>query len=105
MRKTTLLATLLCLSLTPVLADAETAYRDWQLKQIFSPTPAQLKLEQLGRVTTYDGLRDTDVEHAMDAQFDRVDRMMFIRTVITDDVGQPQRDEKTGAEITEDDDC
>ena len=105
MCKTILLATLLGVSLTPSLAGAETDYREWQINQIYSPTPKQLALEGRGRVTIYDGLRDRDVERAMDAQFDRVDNMMFIRTVVTDGKGEPLRNKDTGEELTEDDDC
>lgn len=105
MRKTILLAILLGVSVTPYMAVAETDYREWQINTIHSPTPKQLALERRGRVTIYDGLRDSDVERALDAQFDRVENMMFIRTVITDGNGEPLRNEDTGEEVVEDDDC
>ena len=52
----------------------------------------------------FDGLRDTDVEQAMQTEFERVGNMMFVRTVVTDRSGALLQD-KTGGYVTEDDDC
>lgn len=53
---------------------------DWQLTMLHEPSAAQLSLEQRGKVFIYDGLSDRDVELAMNAQFKRVEHMMFVRT-------------------------
>jgi hypothetical protein len=105
MHKVTFLTSLMTASLATGIACAETDYREWQLDRIHSPTPQQLAREQAGRVTIYDGLRDTDVERAMETRFDRIPSMMFVRTVVTDQAGNPVDDKKTGGKATEDDDC
>ena len=105
MHKVTFLTSLMTASLATGIAFAETDYREWQLDRIHSPTQQQLAREQTGRVTIYDGLRDTDVQHAMETRFDRIASMMFVRTITTDPAGQPVRDETTGDNVTEDDDC
>ena len=53
---------------------------DWERRQLFQPSPALLERERSGQVTIYDGLLVSDVERAMDEQFDRVGAMMFVRT-------------------------
>ena len=78
--------------------------RDLQLARLFHPTANTLEAEQQGRVHTYSGLYDTDVERAMDEQFDRIDAMVFVRTVVTAN-NEPVVDDETGELLTEDDDC
>ena len=63
---------------------------DWQLAMLHQPSPAQLKVEQRGRVFIYDQLHDADVELAMNTQFDRIERMMFVRTKKAADDGEKQ---------------
>jgi hypothetical protein len=41
----------------------------------------------------------------MHEQFDRVESMMFIGTIITDEKGKPKKDKETGAVVREDEDC
>ena len=53
---------------------------DWQIAMLNNPSVAQLKMEARGRVFIYDGLHEADINNAMDKQFDRVERMMFVRT-------------------------
>jgi hypothetical protein len=86
------------------LADDDPA-RNWQLSLLFNPGEQQYKMESRGRVFIYDGLRDSEVERALDEQYDRVESMMFINTVITDDYGVPMRDEDTGEMLVENDGC
>jgi hypothetical protein len=68
---------------------------NWEQTQLFNPSQALLLAEAKGRVTIYDGLYHTDVDRAMDQQFGRIDRMMFVRTKHRTDSGY----------VMEDDDC
>jgi hypothetical protein len=76
-----------------------------ELRRLFQPTDAELAAEERGRLYIYEGLRDTDVQRALDEEFERVDNMMFIRTRKTDQAGEVKRDEETGEEEYEDDGC
>jgi hypothetical protein len=51
---------------------------DWQVQRLLQPTDAQRAREQQGHIFIYDGVKDRDVEHAMDQGFDRIGSMMFI---------------------------
>ena len=62
-------------------------------------------MERRGRVFIYDGLRDTEVERALDEQYDRVESMMFINTVVTDDEGAPLTAPESGELLVENDGC
>ena len=88
----------------PAVAIAESSsMNSWQMVRLFEPTQADLLAEARGRVMIYDGLTDRDVERAFDEQFDRLEHMMFIRVVVTDDSGKARRSE-TGEIVTESDD-
>jgi hypothetical protein len=76
-----------------------------ELRRLFEPSGAELAEEARGRIHIYEGLRDTDVQRALDEAFDRVENMMFIRTIKTDDRGEVQRDPDSGAVEIEDDGC
>jgi len=71
--------------------------RQWQLGLLLNPGVHQLDLERKGRVVIYDGLRSADIDRALEQQFDRIDSMMFIGTVVTDP--------ETGEVMVEDDGC
>lgn len=88
-------------NLSPVSASAG----DWQLSLLFEPPASQIDREARGRVMIYQGVTDKTVERALDEQFDRVEYMMFVGTVRTDETGQPLRDEDTGEMLVEDDGC
>jgi hypothetical protein len=95
---------------TPVLALGTTvllaaAAGDWQEKLLFNPPVSQLKLEQRGHIMIYDGLTDTQIVRAMDTQYDRIESMMFVRTIVTNDEGNAMHDSETGQVIVEDDGC
>lgn len=77
----------------------------WQTERLFKPSAADLKSEARGRVMIYDGLTDKMVERALHEQFERVEAMMFICTVLTDPDGTPRRDADSGAVLYEDDGC
>ena len=72
---------------------------------LFNPPASQLDLEKRGRIVIYDGLRDTQITQAMDTQFDRIQSMMFVRTIATDAEGEILRDEETDTIVVEDDGC
>ena len=88
-----------------LLGSAPATAGDWQEKMLLNPSDSQLKLEQRGRVMIYDGLTDKQIASAMDAQFDRIESMMFVGTVVTDENGEARRDTETGEVIVEDDGC
>ena len=71
--------------------------RWWQLELLHNPSVHQLDMERKGRVVIYDGLRSTDIDRALEQQFDRIDSMMFIGTEVTD--------LETGEVMLEDDGC
>jgi len=77
----------------------------WQYNRLFNPSPVAREAEQRGAVVIYDGLTDVTVNQALDKYFDRIQNMMFTRTVITDDHGKPMVDPDTGNEMVEDDGC
>jgi hypothetical protein len=84
---------------------AATDVSDIELRRLFEPTQAELAAEEQGRIYIYDGLRDVDVQRALDEEFERVDHMMFIRTRKTDETGEVKRDADTGTVEYEDDGC
>jgi hypothetical protein len=92
---------LLLLSATPRAADV----RDIELRRLLEPTEAELQQEAAGRIYIYDGLRDTDVERAMEEQYERIENMMFIRETKTDENGDVLKDPATGEDVVEDDGC
>ncbi len=90
---------------TPHAAFSDAVYDRWQQQRLLHPNKAQLEQEQQGKVFIYDGLRDREIDQVMDIQFDRIQFMMFIRTIITDEQGKPKRDKRSGDVMAEDDDC
>jgi len=82
--------------------------KQWQMARLLNPTQADRKAEEKGRVMIFDGLTDREVARALDEQFDRLEHMMFTRTVVSDDSGQPRKDPNSGELVTEsvyDDGC
>ena len=80
----------------------------WQTVRLFYPSAADRKAEEKGRVMIYDGMTDREVSRAMDEHFDRIEYMMFTRTLVTDDSGEPRKDPESGELVTEstyDDGC
>ena len=89
----------------PLCASSDTVIESWQMTRLFKPTQADLVREARGSVMIYDGLTDKTIDKALDSHFERIDAMMFTRVVVTDDAGEPLRDEVTGEIIVEDDGC
>jgi hypothetical protein len=87
------------------LAAAAADVSDIELRRLFEPTTSERAAEAKGEIYIYEGLRDIDVQRAMDEQFGRVENMMFIRTIKTDETGKTARDPKTGAAVPSDDGC
>jgi hypothetical protein len=106
-RTTTALALLsTCASLAShsVLGDSR-AVQEWQRERIFDPSANVIQQESAGRVFIFEGMLASDIDKAMQTQFDRIDSMMFIRTIPTDDNGQPKKNPSTGKVLVLDDDC
>jgi len=87
----------------PSISAADVA--DIEQRRLFDPTAGELAAEHGGRIYIYEGLRDTDIERAMEQHFDRIENMMFIRTIKTDEKGAVKRDAATGEIEIEDDGC
>jgi hypothetical protein len=78
---------------------------DWQRKVLFNPTAGQIEREKHGHVFIYEGLTEADIERALESQFNRVESMMFIRTVVANDQGMPELSAETKEVYYEDDGC
>lgn len=83
----------------------ESAAMAWKMKQIHQPSSDQLRREQQGHVFIYAGLKDKQVDQVMNTQFERLDRMMFTRVIVTDEQGEPAIDRETGEVEVLDDGC
>ena len=52
----------------------------YQNNLLFNPSKSILAAEARGRVTIYDSLEHSVVDHVLNTQFDRIENMMFVRT-------------------------
>lgn len=98
-------AALLLASVTAQTRADETAAMKWKMSQLYQPSADQLRREQRGHVFIYDGLKDKDIDRAMNTQFERLDRMMFTRVVVTNKHGETNVDSATGEVEVLDDGC
>ena len=66
----------------------------YQLKVLFTPSESILVAEAQGRVMIYDGLKSETVDLAMNEQFERIENMMFVRTLNVQEEGgyEPEDD-------------
>jgi len=107
--KTDKLTFLLLVSLSLIgtynVTNANDLQNSYQAYILTNPGKAQLQREANGSVFIYEGLTDTQVNMAMDQQWERIRSMMFVSTQITDDQGSPIRDSESGNIVTEDDGC
>ncbi len=61
----------------------ESAVYLWQKERLMNPNKTTLQMErQKNQVFIYEGLTLSDVEKALDKNFDRVEHMMFVGTVL-----------------------
>jgi hypothetical protein len=74
----------------------------WQVRRLMQPTPAEIEREKKGEVFIYENLKDTEVKAALQQQFNRIQNMMFVGTVKTDEAGEVRRDPDTNAPVVED---
>lgn len=86
-------------------AEEADSMRAWKLGLLFNPGEQQLCLERKGRIVIYDNLKSSDIDRALEEQFDRIENMMFVSTLITDDEGKFVRDRETGGIVIEDHGC
>ena len=106
MKNTTITTALLALALLLFRPSNADAADNWQERMLFEPTPAQLQVEKSrDRIMIYAGLKDVQVAQAMEEQFDRIEHMMFVGTVVTDSRGESVVDPDTGEVKVEDDGC
>ena len=70
--------------------NAEDSY---QMKVLFNPSENQLDAEARGHIMIYDGMQLAEVNRAMDEHYDRIENMMFVRTVIPVESGEVELEE------------
>ena len=70
---------LAALGLVDMTGSSMAVSEDWQVERLMVPTPAQRAAEARGAVVIYDGLEARQVANALDAHFERIQNMMFIR--------------------------
>lgn len=87
------------------LSAEEIPLEDWQRKVLFNPTAGKIDREKRGHVFIYDGLTEADIDRALESQFSRVESMMFVRTVVTNDQGMPELNPETNEVYYDDDGC
>ena len=69
------------------------AVDSYQQRVLLSPSAEILQAEARGRVMIYDGLKNETVEKALDNQFDRIENMIFVRTVHIQENGEFEVDD------------
>jgi len=79
------------------------ALHNIQLNRLMRPSNQQIKHEEAQRVYIYIGMKDIDIDRAMDTQFERIEKFLFAATIVTDKHGKALH--AKGHIITEDDGC
>ena len=69
-------------------AFAASGYSQIDERLLFKPDPLQIKKETEGKVIIYDRVRESTINKALDKNFDRIEHMMFINTLIEKDNGE-----------------
>ena len=72
----------------PLLQAQSAAADGFEERRLLAPTAAGERMERQGQVYIYDGLREENVDRAMDTQFDRVQSMMIVGTRYTTETGE-----------------
>lgn len=85
--------------------DPDKALHDWQVRRLMQPSQRELEKEEKGSVYVYDGLREQEVDAALNTHFSRIQNMMFVGTVKTDTSGEPLQDAASGQVIQESGGC
>ncbi len=85
--------------------DVDQALHDWQVRRLMQPSQREQKDEVLGKVYIYDGLTDREVEQALSGHFNRIEFMMFMGTIKTDERGEALKDAETGKPLQESNGC
>ncbi|MGA7181419.1 MAG: hypothetical protein WBX11_17790 [Thiobacillaceae bacterium] len=88
-----------------VQANADADLHAWEVRRLTHPTPLELRDEQSGKVYIYDDLTDREVDQALDNNFQRIESMMFVGTVKTDEQGDPVINSATGQPMQESGGC
>ena len=71
-------------------ADETRAYKI-QKKRLNKPSKIVKKAEELRQsIFIYDGMKDGDIDVALDGQFNRIENMMFVRTLISNEEGEEE---------------
>lgn len=77
----------------------------WQERMLFNPPSSQLDAEARGRIMIYEGMTDAQIADAMDSQFDRIESMMFVRTIHTGAQDEIMHDPESDRVEVDDDGC
>lgn len=95
------------LAISPHSANSENlaAVEVWQNNILFDPNESILERERSGFVRIYDGITDKEIERAMREQFNRIEAMMFVNVVKTDEAGEVLTDPVTEEPLEYDDGC
>ena len=80
--------------MAPITHAEESAVYQWQKNRLMNPSEKTLQYEKDNQlVFIYEGLTLSDVEKALDQNFDRVEHMMFIKTQLPHTAaGVPQKE-------------
>ena len=79
-------------------------YMKFYSKKLLNPDIERDGLDEENARDIYDGLKESDITLALDQQQHRMQSMMFVNVVWTDDNGKPVIDPYTG-EVVTDNDC
>ncbi len=90
MNKTALIITTIAALSAVTSVHAEDSY---QQRVLFNPSENQLDAESRGHIMIYDGMQLSEVNRAMDEHYDRIENMMFVRTVIPIEFGDDEVEE------------
>ena len=85
-------------------SEKDTTIHNIQAKRLMAPSSVQTKFEKKGKVYMYIGMKDKEVDRALDDEFDRIENFMFVSVVRTDKNQKSLRN-VTGELILESDDC